>query len=68
MSQTPVTELTAQQRFREVASILARGVIRCQRALRSVASSPEKVSPESSPGGLEVPGNTRLSVPRRIGG
>lgn len=68
MPQTPVTELTPDQRFEQVASILAKGVIRCQRLLRSIASPPDKDSPESSPGGLEVPGKTRLSVSRCIGG
>lgn len=68
MSKTPIAELTPEQRFQQIAAILAKGVLRCQRHLRVAASFPEQVSSESSPGGLEVPGKTRLSVSRCIGG
>lgn len=68
MPKTPLDELTPEQRFQQIAAILAKGVIRCQRRLRDAESSPEQVSSESSPRGLEVPGKTRLSVSRCIGG
>jgi hypothetical protein len=68
MPKTPPDDLTPSQRFEQVAAILAKGVIRCKRHLRAVASVPEQVSSESSPQGLEVPGKTRLSVSRCIGG
>jgi len=68
MPKTPLDESTPEQRFKQVAAILAKGVIRCKRHLRAAASSPEQVSSESSPRGLEVPGKTRLSVSRCIGG
>lgn len=68
MPKTPLDDLTPEQRFQQIAAILAKGVIRCQRRLRDAASSPEQVSSESLPRGLEVPGKTRLSVSRYIGG
>lgn len=68
MPKTPLVELTPENRFKQIAAILAKGVIRCKRHLHSVASAPEQVSSESSPRGLEVPGKTRLSVSRCIGG
>ena len=68
MPQTPLVELTPEQRFNQIAAILAKGVVRCKRHLRAAACAPEQVSSESSPGGLEVPGKTRLSVSRCIGG
>ena len=61
------SELTVDQRLKQVAAILARGVRRYHRRLRRSESRPEKEAPESSPAGLEVPGNPRLSVSRRIG-
>lgn len=61
------SEMTADQRLKQVAAILARGVRRCHRRLRRSESRPEKEVSESSPAGLEVPGNPRLSVSRRIG-
>lgn len=61
------SELTADQRLRQLAAILVRGVRRYHRCLRRSESRPEKEVPESSPAGLEVPGNPRLSVSRRIG-
>ena len=68
MPNSSVDELTPEQRFKQVAAILAKGVIRCQRHLRAAASASENVSSEFSPGGLEVPGQTRLSVSRGVGG
>ena len=68
MPKTPLIDLTPEQRFKQIPAILAKGVIRCKRHLRAAASAPEQVSSESSPRGLEVPGKTRLSVSRCIGG
>jgi hypothetical protein len=68
MPKTPLVELTPEQRFQQIAAILAKGVIRGKRHLRATASAPEQVSSESSPRGLEVPGKTRLSVSRCVGG
>ncbi len=61
------SELTAEQRLKQVAAILARGVRRYRNRLRRSGSRPEKEVPESSPAGLEVPGNPRLSVSRCFG-
>jgi len=59
------TRLSPDERFREVATILAAGVLRLrQRSALSTENSEENV-PESSPDGLEVPAETRLSV--RVG-
>lgn len=60
------SELTADQRFRQLAAILALGVRRYAQRLKRSESRPEKV-PESSQAGLEVPGKPRLSGSRRIG-
>jgi hypothetical protein len=67
MVDSSFSELTAEQRLKQVAAILARGVCRYHRRLRRSESRPEKEVPESSPAGLEVPGHPRLSVSRRIG-
>lgn len=59
------TRLSPDERLREVADILAAGVLRLRQ--RS-ALSPENAQinlAESSPAGLEVPARTRLSV--RVG-
>jgi hypothetical protein len=67
MVDASISELTADQRLKQLAAILSRGVRRYQRLLRRSESPPEKEVPESSPAGLEFPGNPRLSVSRRIG-
>jgi hypothetical protein len=67
MGDLSFSELTAEQRLKRVAAILARGVRRYHRRLRRSESRPEKEVPKSSPAGLEVPGNPRLSESRRIG-
>lgn len=64
----PLPELTPEERLQQVAAILAQGVIRHQRLARRSECPPEKDFSESSPGGLEVSGDPRLSVSRRIGG
>jgi hypothetical protein len=56
------SEMTPEQRRRAVAVILARGVLRYHRRISRLESGQPKNSPESSPDGLEVFGETRLSV------
>ena len=68
MPKTLLSKLTPDQRFNQIAAILAKGVVRYQRSVRRSESGPDEESRESSLGGLEVPGETRLSVSRRIGG
>ena len=68
MPKSPLTELAPDQRFKQIAAILAKGVIRYQRSVLRSESRPDEESPESSPDALEVPCETRLSVSRRIGG
>jgi hypothetical protein len=60
------SELTADQRFKQLAAILAVGVRRYRQRLQRSESSPKQV-PEFSPNELEVPANLRLSGSRRIG-
>ena len=67
MVDSSFSELTADQRLKQLAAMLARGVRRYHRRLRRSELLPEKEVPEFSPDGLEVPGNPRLSVSRRIG-
>src|SRR5438552_15135892 len=57
--------LTPEQRFRELAGLLARALLRLPR--RIVSAKPAKDSdsekpPESGPSSLAIPGETRLSV------
>jgi len=68
MPKLPVTDLTPDQRFKQIAAILAKGVVRHQRSVRRGESRSGDNSSETSPVGLEVPGKTRLSVSRCIGG
>lgn len=56
------TDVSPQQRRRAVAVILARGVLRYHRRIGRLESDQPKNLPDSSPGGLEVLGETRLSV------
>ncbi|GAB6185754.1 hypothetical protein JCM17478_12560 [Thermopirellula anaerolimosa] len=67
MVDSSFSDLTAEQRLKQLAAILARGVRRYHSRLRRSQSRPEKEVPESSPAGLEVPGKPRLSVSRRFG-
>ena len=61
------SDMCAKQRRHAVAAILARGVLRYHRHIRRLAR-PVKNSADSSPGGLEVLGDTRLSVSERTRG
>lgn len=62
------SNLTAKQRLQAVAAILARGVLRYHRHIRRLDGCPGKISPVSSPEGLEVLGESRLSVSQRAAG
>lgn len=68
MPRTPITDPTPDQRFKQIAAILAKGVVRHQRSVRRGESRAGQNPPESSTAGLEVPAKTRLSVSRCIGG
>ena len=67
-TQSASVPLTAEQRCQAVAAILARGVLRYHRHIRPPDSGPGENSPDSSPGGLEVLAETRLSVSERTTG
>lgn len=64
MSKSSLADLTPDQRFRQVAAILAKGVARYQQRRRRSESPAQEKSSESAPTGLEVLGETRLSVSR----
>ena len=64
----PIPELTPDQRFHQVATILAKAVLRYQRQSRQSQVVASNEPPKSSLGGLEVPAKTRLSVSRGVGG
>lgn len=64
MPQTTTVEITPEQRFQHIAAILAKGVIRFQQRIRHSELTVRKEAFESSPTGLEVLGETRLSVSR----
>lgn len=68
MPKSSLNKLSPEERFKQVAAILAKGVIRHQRSLRRGESRSGEKPPEIFPAGLEVPGKTRLSVSRCIGG
>ena len=57
-------DLTPDQRFRRIAAILARGVRRHRRLKSRYESSEPQLSAENVTRGLEVLGETRLSVAR----
>ena len=59
------TRLSPDERFREVATILAAGVGRLRERAALATEVDQKNLPKSLPAGLEVPGETRLSV--RVG-
>ena len=54
--------LTARDRRREVASILAKGVVRWHRRAKVVGLENAPESPVFAEKSLELPGETRLSV------
>ncbi len=56
-------DLTPDQRRRQVAALLARGVVRCCQLARRAASS--LPAPKLNAPDLEVSADTRLSVSRR---
>ena len=68
MPKSPFSDLTPDQRFKQVAAILAKGILRHQQSLRRGESRAGQNPPESYTTGLEVPAKTRLSVSRCIGG
>jgi len=60
-------QMTADQRLNEIAAILARGFLRWKKLAKSATDSGKfattsQNSPKSGQGGLEVSGETRLSV------
>ena len=57
-------ELSPEQRRRELAGILAQGVLRLRKCRRLIGEvgAPPTAAPESSAGRLEVSGETVLSV------
>jgi len=62
------SHLSPEQRYRAIAAILTRGMLRYHRRILRLDSGPGENSSDSPRGGLEVLGETRLSVSRRIGG
>ena len=56
------TELTAEERLAEITSILAAGILRLHKRFALPTENGQIIAPESSPEGLEVPDETRLSV------
>jgi len=68
ISTTDPESMTAEERRREVAAILANGLLRRLRAADPAASSPAKTVSKGSKTGLEPSTATRLSVAPRPGG
>jgi hypothetical protein len=66
-TQDTSSPLTAEQRYKAVAAILAQGVLRYHRRIRQLESAPEN-SQNFSPEGLEVLEKPRLSVSERTRG
>jgi hypothetical protein len=62
MESSQAGDLTPEERFREIAYILAMGIVRSHGRSASAPDNRAKILPESSPDGLEVPAETRLSV------
>ncbi|HNO77598.1 MAG TPA: hypothetical protein PKN33_06010 [Phycisphaerae bacterium] len=68
ISTTDPESMTAEERQLEVASILARGVLRHIRSIKTTRSNPHKVTSESPKNRLDVPVESRLSVAPRPAG
>lgn len=68
MPSEPCRELTPEERFAEIASLLRKGFDRCPRPQLRDAISNDRDSSESSADGLEVPAEMRLIGSRRICG
>lgn len=62
---TDPARLSSDERLREVAAILAAGVLRLRQSSALSAENSDKNLEDSTPDGLEVPTETRLSV--RVG-
>ena len=62
------SEMTTDERFAELAAILAQGVLRSRRLREIDHDSPPQNSPESSDNPLDVSAETRLSVSRLVNG
>lgn len=60
--------MTSDERRREVAGILAQGLVRCVRASRAGDSATIDASAEDSQIPLDLPAETRLSVAPRPAG
>lgn len=59
---SPSDDITPAERRRQIAAILAEGVHRFKSASKSRADETSQKVSDSAPQGLEVPGETRLSV------
>lgn len=53
---------TPERRLAEIASILAAGILRLHKRFALPTEKGQIIAPESSPEGLELPDETRLSV------
>ena len=60
--------MTSEERRREVAGILANGLLRRVRMARTAMLPARKIVSEGPETGLDVPAETRLSVAPRPGG
>ena len=60
--------MTSDERRREVAGILAQGLVRCVRASRAGDSAPTAASTEDAQDPLDLPAEMRLSVAPRPAG
>jgi hypothetical protein len=65
---TDPESMTAEERQLEVAGILARGVLRHIRSVKTTHSNPHKATSESPKNHLDVSLETRLSVAPRPAG
>jgi len=61
-------ELTPSERLRRVAAILAKGVLRYHERIGRSESRTRAACPESASDCLDLLGETRLTVPRRVRG
>jgi hypothetical protein len=65
ISSTDPESMTAEECQREVAGILAQGLLRRARMLKTDDSTPRKIVSKGSRNCLDVPAETRLSVAQR---
>jgi hypothetical protein len=68
MQPVPLVDLSQEERFQQIAAILSQGVLRHLQRLKRSQNSISEIPSKTSPDGLELCSETRLTVSQRSGG